>query len=135
MRQSEFKLTAPVLDSLGQVRQLWLGNTGQIGDGQGNFEDTMVGTSGKPETCDGGIEQIRRGLIKTAELFHLPGIHLRVAVEPGGGGKAFALSSPCLVDSAANGCRRLARGLAEQLLDRNRRDLEMDVDAIKQGAG
>ena len=108
---------------------------GKVCNGERDFEDAMVGPGGEPEASDGLVEQVGGSGVQAAVFFYILGAHLGIAVNLGGTCKPLSLPHSCLVDANADGSRRLTGRLTDQFLDRDRRHLDMHVDAVQERPG
>ena len=108
---------------------------GKVCNGERDFEDAMVGPGREPEAGDGLVEQMRGGSVQVAVFFHIFGAHLGIAVNLGGTCKPLSLPHSCLVDANADGSGRLTGRLTDQVLDRNRRHLNVHVDPVQERPG
>jgi len=123
-----------ILNRFGDVLSSDIGLAGQIGNGAGDFQNTVVGPGRKPQGVDGGLEQSAGVRIDEAMAFDVAAAHLRIAMDQGAG-KPLGLDLARPGDPFADGPRRFCGGRFEQVFVRHRRDLDMDVDAIHQRAG
>ena len=117
---------------MGHARRFGLG---KVGDGEGDLENAVVGPGREPEAGDGLIEQFGGGGIQAAVFFDIPGAHLGIAIDPACPGKPVPLPHSRPVDPCADGRGRLAGGLADQLLDLDRRYIDMHVDPVEERPG
>ena len=95
----------------------------------------MVGPGREPEASDGLVEQMRGGSVQVAVFFHIFGAHLGIAVNLGGTCKPLSLPHSCLVDANADGSGGLTGRLADQLLDGDRRHLNVHIDPVQERPG
>lgn len=103
-----------ILDGFGDVGWFRLRGTGQVGNGERDFKDAVIGAGRKTKTRDGLRQKIACGLIKLAELLHFLGRHLGVAVEPGRTRKPLALAHARPVHPLADRGRGLSRGFVDK---------------------
>jgi hypothetical protein len=107
---------------------------GKIGDRSGNFQDAVVGTNGEAEVCEGLIENAARGGIELAVAPHGARAHLRIRLH-GRPREALALNRACGLNALADRGRALSGCEVRNLVGRQRRHFDLQVDAVEQGTG
>ena len=109
---------------------------GEVGDGAGQFEDAVVGAGAEVHLADGGLHQVFAGLIDLAVALDLGGTH--VAVDDDVGlvllGEAGLLAGAGPFYAAADVGGRLARFEAGELLEGDAGYVDVEVDAVEEGA-
>ena len=73
-------LHAPILDCLGHMGGREILRSCKVGNGTGDFKDTMIGTSGQAKPIYGIVEQTIAFLIQCTKFLDLAGAHLGIAV-------------------------------------------------------
>lgn len=121
---------APVLDGLGDVRCPNLGAVGEIGNGSCNLENAMPGSRRKIELGGGLFEQLAAGVVRGTCGIDLgcaqAGIRLLLSRR---------LACPGGIDTLAYAGRAFTVCLADQVIRRQRRHFDEQVDAVEEGAG
>jgi hypothetical protein len=123
----------PVLQGLGDVRRGDLLFGGEIGDGAGQLEHPVVGARRESHLTHSRTEQRLGGIVEGGMLAQLLRPHVGVG-QQGGAGEAPRLDLPRAGDALLNGRGGLTRPPIRELLVRDARHVEMDVDAVQQGA-
>jgi len=124
----------PILDRLGDVgdADLWL--TRQIRDRARNFQHSRIAARREPERAHRPLQQARAAFVVTAVLAHLARAHLRIAVDRGSL-QALALRRPRALNPRSHGRRPLSQWRRHELIVRQRRHLDVQVDAVQQRPG
>ena len=122
-----------VLDGFGEVGGGDVGAGVEVGDGARELQDAVVGARGEMQLVDGGAQQRLHGIGERAELADVARAHLRV-VRHRQPGKAALLDGARLPHALAHGRRGFARLGGEQLVMAQARHLDVDVDAVENGA-
>ena len=106
---------------------------GEIGDGTGDAEDLVVSPGGQAEFGKGLFEKLFAGVVELAMFSHKFGSHSGVkhgAIIS----EAYLLNLASLNDLLAQGFAVAAVVAAAQLAIRDRRDFDVDVDAVDKRA-
>jgi hypothetical protein len=120
------------LDRLAHMRWLDFRLAGEVGDGPRELEHSAVGPRGEAELGDGLAQKRLCRLGQPAVAADIPGCHMGVAVDPRLGPEALSLKVPRGFDSRANRRAGLARrSTHQQLARRDRRDRQVNVDAVE----
>ena len=123
-----------VLDGLGDVAGRDRRLTGQIGNRTGNFKNPVVGPGAEAQFVDRVFKQIDGMAVDGAVGLDQSAAHLGIAVNAIAP-KALTLNTSGPRDPRANNFRRLPFDSGGQITERHRRDFNVDVDPIHQGAG
>ena len=121
-----------VLDGLGHDRGADGVLAVQIRDGAGNLEDTIVGPGRESEFFHRGLQEGLGGFIQDAVFPQFLRAHLGVGENPVLT-KTRQLSIACHADPFADGRAGLTLIGRRQFPPLERRDLDMQVDAVQQG--
>ena len=108
---------------------------GEVGDGAGDAEDAGVGAGGEAEFVHGGTEDGLRGGLEGAEALELAGGEVGVAADAGEVGVAFGLEGAAGEDACADVGGAFAGGLLGEVFEGDGGDLDVEIDAVEEGAG
>ncbi len=106
---------------------------GEVGDGAGEFDDAVMGAGGEVHLTGGGAHQLLARRVERAVLAYLAGAHVGVR-DARRARKAGALAGAGRFDAPTHGGRGFRRADGGQLLVGDARHVEMDVNAVEQGA-
>ena len=111
--------------------------SGQVGDGAGNPEDTVMGAGREAQRVVRSAEELLGTGGHPADPAHLPGRELGVAADTleAGGGITPGLDLAGLQHLLAQGGTALGRGGGVKLIEGNGVHLDAEVDAVEQRAG
>jgi hypothetical protein len=121
-------IQTPVLHRFGEVFGSDGGGFIQVGDGAGDFENAVVGAGGEAHPTDRHFERALAGIVECADLADIAGRHAGVVES------ARALYGAGLFHAGADFRRRLGSGIATQFLKGDGWNLDVDIDAVEQGA-
>ena len=120
----------------------------EVGDGAGELEDPMKGAGAELQLRHRRLDERLAGLVQLAVLAHLGWPHVGVglvqeaAVAPRRERvfrqrfrQAVALDGAGAFDAGANGAAGLTEAVGEELVVVDARDVNVDVDAVEEGAG
>ena len=82
MKSSKFapvSVQTPVLNCLGNMIDLNIFFSGQIGDGTGDFQDTVISAGGQTEFVYGRFKKTAGHIVDFAMFFNMAIVHLGVA--------------------------------------------------------
>jgi len=126
-----------ILDRLCQVSRLDPFAARQVSDGAGQLEDAVIGPGAHAQLLHGRFEQGLARSVHRAELAHLGGSHVGVALQRGvavgfHSCKACPLSLPGCFHPVADGRAWLAQAVVGQLVVLDAGHLDVNVDAVQQ---
>ena len=103
----------------------------QISQCAGDSEDAVVGTGAEIKVADRGFQNLPAGVVRFTEFLYLAGLHIGV---PTGSrcGEAVLLDTASCKDAFADNGRRFAARLRHQVIVRQWRHLDVDIDAIEE---
>ena len=114
------------------------GNTvmpGEVGEGAGDFEDSIMRTGGEVHVVHGIFEQVAAVVVEVGVGFHDAGRHGGVAPDVGFFGESRGLHGAGGLDAGADGVGRFAGVGAVEVAEVDGRDFDVDVDAVEERAG
>ena len=120
----------------------------EVGDGAGELEDPMKGAGAELKLRHRRLDQCLARLVQLAVLPHLGWSHVGVGlvqqaavtlrrerVFGQGPGRAVALDGAGGLDAGAEGAAGFAEAVGEELVVVHARDVDVDVNAVEEGAG
>ena len=120
----------------------------EVGDGAGELEDAVKGAGAELELGHRRLHERFARLVELAVLAHLGRSHVgvglvqqapvalrREGIFGQGLGEAVALDGAGGLDASANGAAGLAEAVGEELVVIDAGDVDVDVDAVEEGAG
>ena len=127
-------IEAAILNRLGEMLLADMLGSIEIGDGACNLEDAGVAAGGEAEALGNKFEQAVAGFVRLAMFANEACRHLGVAVDAAVV-EAIFLDGAAGFDSAGNDFRGFGVGTIDEITILHCRDFDLDVDAVKQGAG
>ena len=121
-----------VIDGFGEMAGLDVFGGIKVGNGAGDFQDTVVGTGGQAQTLHGGFEQGQTGGIGHGIFMQKRRSHLGVAIDTFIIGKTLFLDSTRLDNPFTDSQTGFGRTLFGNLLKRHGNDLHLYVDTVEQ---
>ena len=106
----------------------------EIGDGAGDLEDARVAAGGEAEALGDEFEEAVPGFVRLAMFTNEARRHLGVAVDAAVA-EALFLDGAAGFDAAGDDLRGFGVGAIDEIAILHRRDFDLDVDAVEQGAG
>jgi len=115
------------LDWLGDMFGADRGRLAEIGDGAGDFQDSIVRAGGEAHAADGHFESALAGIVEGADFADGAGGH------PGVVESASLLQGAGALDAGANLFGGFGGGVAAQFLEGHGGDFDVNIDAVEQG--
>ena len=123
-----------ILNRFHDVDLLDLGDAFEIGQGAGHFEDAVMGPGAEVEGVHGLLEGAFAALVDAAVFADEAARHVGVGVDAGVIDEALHLDAAGFVDAGLDHFARFATAVAAQLLVFDRRDIDMEIDSVEEGA-
>ena len=108
--------------------------SGQVGDGEGNFENAVVGPGAKTELCHRRLQELLGICADGAEFLYLPRPHLGVGVDFAAL-EAEELPLPGMSHPFPDALRALPFRPGDDVLEFDLGDIDLDVDPVEKRPG
>ena len=121
------------MDRFGEMRRPDLIFVGQVCDRPGDLERAVICARAEAKPVDRRFEELLPFPVDLAELLHVLRTHLGVGINPPSC-KTIELSLAGPDDPIPDRLRALPFGLRNDILELDPGDLDLDVDAVEEGA-
>lgn len=123
------------MDGFEEVVGCYFSVSGEVGQGAGDFQDSIVRPRGEVHLVHGIFEQVAAVVVEGGMRFHDAGRHGGVAADVWFTGEPGRLHGAGGLDAGADGFGRFAGVGAVEVAEIDGRDLDVDVDAVEERAG
>jgi hypothetical protein len=127
-------IETPVLNRFGKMLFADMLGAFKIGNRPRDLEDATVTAGGEAEALGDEFEEAMAGFVRLAMLANQARRHLGVAVDAAGVESLF-LNGAAGFDTTGDDLGGFGVGAVDEIAVFDRRDLDLDVDAVEQGAG